>query len=110
MTPQMLVRTTVQETETFFGSNSKILEAALNSVKEMGFVSESLLPLNDRTWLIVAHERAHPSDLGSARLVVGETGPNDTTVRVVLTTVSWKRYEQHARARAFLSAMRRKLR
>jgi hypothetical protein len=110
MTPQMLVRTTVQESETFLGPNSQIIEAAQEAVNQMGFVSEGFLPLNDRTWLIVAHERAHPSDRGSARLVVEETGPNDTTVRVILTTISWKRYQQHARARAFLSAMRRKLR
>ena len=110
MTPQMLVRTTVQEVETFLGPNLQIIEAAQEAVSQMGFVSESFIPLNDRTWLIVAHERAHPRDRGSARLVVEETGPNDTTVRVVLTTISWKRYEQHARARAFLSAMRRKLR
>jgi hypothetical protein len=110
MTPQMLVRTTVEEAETFLGPNLQIIEAAQEAVSQMGFVSESFLPLNDRTWLIVAHERAHPSDRGSARLVVMEIGPNDTTVRVVLTTISWKKYEQHARARAFLSAMRRKLR
>jgi hypothetical protein len=110
MTPQMLVRTTVQESETFLGPNLQIIEAAQEAVREMGFVSETFLPLNDRTWLIVAHERAHPSDRGSARLVVEETGPNDTTVRVVLTTISWKRYEQHVRARAFLLAVRRKLR
>lgn len=109
MTPQMLVRTTVQESETFLGPNTQIIEAAQEAVSQMGFVSESFLPLNDRTWLIVAHERAHPSDRGSARLVVEETGPNDTTVRVVLTTISWKRYEQHVRARAFLLAVRRKL-
>lgn len=110
VTPQMLAETTVSQHETFLGRNSNILEAAEKSVTQLGFVTDRVLQLNDRTWLIVAHDTSRPGDTSSARLEVEETGANDTTVRVSLRTVSWKRREQSDRARAFLVAVRRNLR
>jgi hypothetical protein len=110
VTPQMLAETTVIEHETFQGRNSIILEAAEKTVTDLGFVTERVLQLDDRTWLILAHDKRRTADTSLARLEVEETGANDTTVRVSFTTVSWKRREHINRARAFLTTMRRNLR
>jgi hypothetical protein len=110
VTKQMLAETTVSESETFLGRNSIILEAAEESVSQLGFVTDRIMQLDDRTWLIAAHHNIGPGNTISARLELEETGANDTTVRVSMTTVSWKKREQTNRARAFLSTMRRNLR
>lgn len=110
VTPKMLTRTTVNQSETFVGPNSNILEAAEEAVAELGFTTERVMQLDDRTWLILAHDKSRPEDTRSARLEVEQTGANDTTVRVSLTTVTWKRHEQTDRARAFIATMRRNLR
>jgi hypothetical protein len=110
VTKQMLAETTVSQSETFLGRNSIILEAAEKSVTQLGFVTDRIMQLDDRTWLIVAHRDTGPGTTSSARLEVEETGANDTTVRVSMTTVSWKKREQTNHARAFLAMMRRNLR
>jgi hypothetical protein len=79
-------------------------------VKDLGFVTERILQLNDRTWLIVAHDRLHPGDSGAVQLEVEQTGTIDTRIRVRLATVAWGRKEQLARAQVFLAAVRRRLR
>jgi hypothetical protein len=109
MTPETLVRTTVRQNATFLGSNTRIVEAAQKTVDQLGFVIEQQRALDNQTWLIVAHERAHPADTGSAKIEVEETDAHDTTVRVTLTTVSWKKHEQRDRARAFLTTIDRNI-
>lgn len=92
-TKEMLAETTVSQTATFLGRNSIILEAAEKSVTQLGFLTDRIMQLDDRTWLIVAHRDAGPGDTISVRLEVEETGANDTTVRVSMTTVTWKKRE-----------------
>ena len=110
LTPQMLRNTVVHEDETFTGPHSLILEAAQEGVKDLGFVIERVLQLNDRTWLIVAHDRLHPADSGAVQLEVEQTGTIDTRIRVKLATVAWGKKEQLDRAQVFLAAIRRRLR
>ena len=110
LTPQMLRNTVVHEDETFTGPHSLILEAAQEAVKDLGFVTERILQLNDRTWLIVAHDRLHPADSGAVQLEVEQTGTIDTRIRVKLATVAWGKKEQLGRAQVFLAAIRRRLR
>lgn len=109
MTPETLVRTTVRQDATFLGSNTRIVEAAQKTVGQLGFVIEHQRSLNNQTWLIVAHERANPADTASARVEIEETDAHDTTVRVTLTTASWKKHEQRDRARAFLTTIDRNI-
>jgi hypothetical protein len=110
LTRQMLRNTVVHQDETFTGPHSLILEAAQEAEKDLGFVTERILQLNDRTWLIVAHDRLHPRDSGVVQLEVEQTGTIDTRIRVRLATVAWGRKEQLARAQVFLAAVRRRLR
>ena len=110
LTPQMLRSTVVHQDENFYGSHSLILEAAVEGVKDLGFAIERLLQLNDRTWLIVAHDRLHPADTGSVQLEVEQTGAIDNRIRVSLKTVAWGKKEQLDRAQNFLAAIRRRLR
>ena len=110
LTPESLRNTVVHEDETFTGPHSLILEAAQEAVKDLGFVTERILQLNDRTWLIVAHDRLHPADSGAVQLEVEQTGTIDTRIRVKLATVAWGKKEQLDRAQVFLAAIRRRLR
>lgn len=109
--PQMLPRTTVHRDKEFLGSNSLILRAAQEAVPHVGFVTERLIQVNDRTWLITARDASRPEGIGSLRVEVEETGAHDTTVRVSLTSaVSVDRREQRDRAQAYLSTIGRNLR
>ncbi|HEX2723030.1 MAG TPA: carboxypeptidase regulatory-like domain-containing protein [Gemmatimonadaceae bacterium] len=109
--PAMLPRTTVHHEKAFFGSNSLILQAALEAVGQTGFVRESLLQLNDATWLIAARDAALPSGARSLRVEVEETGSHDTTVRVSVTSVvTLSRAGQVERAESYLSRIRQNLR
>ncbi len=109
--PQLLPRTTVHLGKEFLGSNSLILRAAQEAVAQAGFVTERLIQVNDRTWLITARDDSRHAGIGSVRIEVEETGAHDTTVRVSLTSaVSVDKREQLERAQGYLSTISRNLR
>lgn len=81
---RMLPRKTLEDAASFSGSNWKILEAAQNAVANSGFVVESVLQMNERTWRISAHSFRRPADVEALKVDVVEVGPDDTDVRVSL--------------------------
>ena len=108
--PAMFPRATVYEERTFQGLNARILEAAQESVSDLGFVTERIVQLSERTWLILARDRVRWVDAGSTRIEVVEIGADNTAVRVTMTAIVSRNRETTARARAIIAAVARALR
>ena len=62
---QSLPRSTVVRGMEFLGPNSLIRQAAQNAVTQAGFIPERELQLNERTWLITAHDPSRPVGTGN---------------------------------------------
>lgn len=108
--PSMFPRAAVYEEKIFQGLNARILEAAQESVSDLGFVTERIVQLSDRTWLIVARDRVPWMEAGSTRVEVVEIGADNTAVRVSMTAIVSRNREAAARARRIIATVARKLR
>ena len=108
--PEMFPRVAVYAEKTFQGLNARILEAAQESVSDLGFETERLVQVSDRTWLIAARDRVPWVDAGSTRIEVVEIGADNTSVRVTMTTIVSRQREAAARARAIIATVARALR
>jgi hypothetical protein len=106
----MFPRAAVYEERIFQGLNARILEAAQESVSDLGFITERIVQLSDRTWLIVARDRVPWVDTGSTRIEVVEIGADNTAVRVSMTAIVSRRREAAARARAIIATVAQVLR
>lgn len=108
--PAMFPRAAVYEERIFQGLNARILEAAQESVSDLGFITERIVQLDDRTWLIVARDRVPWVEAGSTRIEVVETGADNTAVRVSMTAVVARQRDAAARARAIIATVTKNLR
>lgn len=108
--PAMFPRAAVYEERIFQGLNARILEAAQESVTDLGFVTERIIQLNERTWLIVARDRVPWVDAGSTRIEVVEIGADNTAVRVSMTVIASRQRETVAKARRIIATVASKLR
>jgi hypothetical protein len=108
--PEMFPRAAAYEEKTFQGLNARILEAAQESLTDLGFVTERIVQLSDRVWLMVARDRVPWVDAGSTRVEVVEIGADNTAVRVSMTAIVSRQRDAAARARAIIAAVTRALR
>ena len=108
--PAMFPRVVVYEQKTFQGLNARILEAAQESVRDLGFVTERIVQLTERTWLVLARDRVPYVEAGSTRIEVVEINADNTAVRISMITLVSRQRETARRARGYVETVTRKLR
>jgi hypothetical protein len=68
---------------TFTGEYDKVLKASREAVVEAGLAIEEVNKVDDRTWMIIGKKGASAWSWGEmVRVLVQQTGPSETTVRV----------------------------